>query len=230
MRNLLLLLGVLVMCVACGKSETPTPQPEEPENPESSYYLVDEDNDLRLQEILAKEREAAEVDDEAFLAALKSSVFYAGRDEEGDASGCSYGSPGMYHYYKGRYYYYTPREIGGLGLDGTIPRMLLFMDGGEGRHCVLYNEFIGLGGGDECYKAFTWEYDAERNVLVTRYEDGKVSDEAEVLYADAECAILKGAILEYYDRCDYIYFYADFTKYDYDDTVALYAVDIKTLL
>lgn len=67
-------------------------------------------------------------------------------------------------------------------------------------------------------------------MLVTRYEDGKVSDEAEVLYADAECAILKGAILEYYDRCDYIYFYADFAKYDYDETVALYAVDIKTLL
>lgn len=185
--------------------------------------FVDE-YDERFDEILAKVNNSAEVDDKQFLDALKSSVFYIGKDEDDDASGAAYGSVGIYPYYNGRYYHRTPYEVGGLGLELVIPSTLLFKDGGEGRQCVSYDEYAGVGFGSEYrYIEFEWSYDSERNILTTNDFNKAGFVEAQVVYVDSKCAILKGRVLGYPPQeCDYAYFYVDFTKYDYNEIETKY--------
>lgn len=189
--------------------------------------FVDE-YDVRFDEILAKVSSDAEVDDKQFLDALNGSVFYVGQDAEDDTSGAVYGSIGIYPYYNGKYYYKTPYEVGGLGLELIIPNTLLFKDGGEGRQCVSYDEVAGIGYGNECrYIEFAWSYDSERNILSTNYLDKEGFVEAQVVYIDSKCAILKGRVLGYPPvGCDYAYFYADFTKYDYNEIEAKYGTKL----
>lgn len=183
-----------------------------------------EDDDPRAAEVMHYASAPAEIDDEAFVDKLQTSVVWLTHEREGVKSGCCYGDAVLYSMVDGRLYYHDSAKT-----------KLVCMSDGVCRQCFTYRYETDSEDRivEKVYANCIWSYDAATNMLTTRYDaaDDEFVWQAEVIYFGDNVAILRGDVMHTLPGgVDTGFLYVDFECRDRTKILEEYSVSYDDII